>query len=310
MTKLEQLALATMFALAGPLVAPLAAQGDPAALVIRVQGAVDVTHGRAAPAPAAVGERMFVGDGVLPGTGSRAILITRAGAQQVVTERTTIDEPTGGGNPDIFDRALATLAQAAGTDASSGGRQGMIRPIPGQTALVAPRNALNVAEPRPTFSWTATPGQTYDLMLRRLDDGRPVVYEVGADTIWALPDTAADLEQGAEYQWTIFVGGRRSGRALPPQNFRVIGLEESVDLEDYLEQIAVFGLDPRGDGLLLTVVAYRDMGLFYDARDALEDVEAGGPLSWELYKLKGEILAELGHEEEARAAFDRADTLR
>lgn len=306
MRRLSGLAVAAALALA----APLAAQGDPAALVIRVQGGVDVTHGGSAPAPASIGEQMFVGDGVLPSSGARAVLITRAGAQQIVTERTTIAEPSGGGNPDIFDRALATLAQAAGTDATTGGRQGMIRPIPGETALVAPRNALNVASPRPTFTWTATPGQTYDLMLRKLDGGRPVVYEVGADTTWALPDSAAALDQGAAYQWTIFVGGRRTGRALPPQDFRVIGLEESVDLEDYLEEIAVFGLDPRGDGLFLTVVAYRDMGLFYEARAALEDVESTGPLSWELYKLKGEILAELGHEEEARAAFDRADALR
>jgi len=286
--------------------APLAGQ-EPAALVIRVQGDVDVTHGSAAPTPASVGEQMFVGDGVLPTAGARAILITRAGAQQIVTERTTIAAPAAVASSDIFDRALSTLAQAASTDASAGGRQGMIRPIPGQTALVAPRNALNVASARPTFSWTATPGQTYDLMLRNVDGGRPAVYEVGADTVWTLPDTAADLEQGATYQWTVFVGGRRGGRALPPQDFRVIGLEESVDLEDYLDEIAVFGLDPRGDGLLLTVIAYRDMGLFYEARRALEEVEAGGPLSWELYRLKGEILAELGHEEEARAAFDQAD---
>ena len=306
MRGLNGLAVAATLALA----APLTAQSDPAALVIRVQGGVDVTHGGSAPAPASVGEQMFVGDGVLPSSGARAVLITRAGAQQVVTERTTIAEPTGGGNPDIFDRALATLAQAAGTDATTGGRQGMIRPIPGQTALVSPRNALNVASPRPRFTWTATPGQTYDLMLRKVDGGRPVVYEVGADTAWALPDSVADLDQGATYQWTLFVGGRRTGRALPPQDFRVIGLEESVELEDYLDEIAVFGLDPRGDGLFLTVVAFREMGLFYEAREALEDVEATGPLSWELYKLKGEILAELGHEEEARAAFDRADALR
>lgn len=306
MRGLNGIAVAAALALS----APLAAQGNPAALVIRVQGAVDVTHGGAAATPASVGEQMFVGDGVLPSSGARAVLITRAGAQQIVTERTTIAEPTGGGNPDIFDRALATLAQAASTDATTGGRQGMIRPIPGQTALVAPRNALNVASPRPTFTWTATPGQSYDLMLRKLDGGRPTVYEVGADTVWTLPDSVSDLDQGATYQWTIFVGGRRTGRALPPQDFRVIGLEESVDLEDYLDEIAVFGLDPRGDGLLLTVVAFREMGLFYEAREALEDVEATGPLSWELYKLKGEILAELGHEEEARAAFDRADALR
>jgi hypothetical protein len=131
----------------------------------------------------------------------------------------------------------------------------------------------------------------------------------GADTAWTLPDTAADLEQGATYQWTVFVGGRRSGRAVPPQDFRVISLEESVELEDYIDEIAVFGLDPRGDGLFLSVVAYRDMGLFYEARRALDEVEADGPLGSELYRLKGEILAELGHEEQARAAFDRADTL-
>ena len=291
------------------LATPLQGQSDPAALVIRVDGDVDVTHGDAPPTPAAVGEQMFVGDGVLPDDGSRAILITRGGAQQVVTERTTISEPRGGGNTDIFDRALATLAQAASTNTSTGGRQGMIRPIPGQTALVAPRNDLTVASPRPTFRWTATPGQSYDLMLRSLAGGRPMLFEVGTDTVWTLPDSLPDLELGTGYQWTVFVGGRRGGRAMQPQNFRVIGLEESVDMEEYLEQIAVFGLDPMTDGLFLTVVAYRDMGLFYEARDALEAVEREASLSWELYRLKGEILAELGHEEEARAAFDRADEL-
>jgi hypothetical protein len=288
--------------------APVAAQ-EPAALVIRLQGDVDVAHGSGAATPAYVGETMYVGDAVIPRSGARAILITRAGSQLVATARTMIAQPADVRSTDMFDRALATLAQAASADASAGGRQGMIRPIPGETALVAPRNALAVASARPTFSWTATPGQTYDLMLRNVAGGRPIVYEVGADTAWTLPDTAADLEQGATYQWTVFVGGRRSGRAVPPQDFRVISLEESVELEDYIDEIAVFGLDPRGDGLFLSVVAYRDMGLFYEARRALDEVEADGPLGSELYRLKGEILAELGHEEQARAAFDRADTL-
>jgi hypothetical protein len=288
---------------------PLSAQ-EPAALIIRLQGDVSVTRGSSAPAPARVGEQIHAGDVVVPGPGARAILVTRAGAQQVVTERTTIAAPPGGASADMFERVMSTLAQAARADASAGGRQGMIRPIPGETALVAPRNALDVASPRPTFSWTATPGRSYDLMIRNLAGARPTIYEVGNDTVWTLPDTAADLERGATYQWTIFVGGRRAGRALPPQEFRVISLEESVELQDYLDEIAVFGLDPRGDGLLLTVVAYRDLGLFYEARRALDEVEAGGPLGEQLHRLKGEILAELGHEAEARAAFDLADSLR
>ena len=88
-----------------------------------------------------------------------------------------------------------------------------------------------------------------------------------------------------------------------------MSLEESVDMQDYLDEIAVFGLDPMTDGLFLTVVAYRDMGLFYDAANALDNVESQASLSAELYLLKGEILAELGQEEAARAAFDKADEL-
>ena len=136
-----------------------------------------------------------------------------------------------------------------------------------------------------------------------------MIFEAGTDTTWSLPDSLPDLERGVSYQWTVFVGGRRGGRAMQPQNFRVIDVQESVELADYLDQIAVFGLDPTSDGLFLTVVAYRDLGLYYDAREALDTVERDASLSWELYRLKGEILAELGHEVEARAAFDRAEAL-
>jgi len=295
--------------------APLVAQ-EPAALVIRVQGDVDVRHGSEAPAPAAVGERVFDGDGVLPRDGSRAILITRSGQQQVVDEETTVSTPQGAAESDIFSRAVSTLARAATVDASMGGRQGMIRPIPGETTAVAPRNGLLVASQRPTFEWTSTPGVSYDLMLRQVSGpdggeapaGRPLMFEVGADTLFTLPDSV-ELERGATYAWTVFPGGRRGGRPVEQQEFRVMSLLESVELEDYMDEIAVFGLDPRGDGLFLTVVAYRDLGLFYDARYALEEVEREAALSAELYLLKGEILAELGHESEARVAFDRADEL-
>lgn len=316
-TSTRALLTAAALTAAGGVTASTAAQEEPAALVIRIQGEVDVRHGQSAPRPAAVGERIFEGDGVLPSPGARAILITRAGRQQVVTEETTVTAPRAAASSDIFSRAVATLAQAASVDASAGGRQGMIRPIPGETSLVAPRNGLLVAERRPTFQWTPTPDVTYDLMLRRVvSDGsaaspearRPMIFEVGGATTFTLPDSV-ELERGATYAWTVFPGGRRGGRPVAQQEFRIMSLREDVELQDYMDDIAVFGLDPAGDGLFLTVVAYRDLGLFYDAREALEGVERDAELSAELYLLKGEILAELGHEEEARAAFDRADEL-
>lgn len=304
--------LAVLAATAWVWAAPVGAQ-QPAALVIRVQGDVDVRHGQADPVPAAVGEPMFEGDGVLPSGGSRAILITRSGAQQVVEQATTVAAAPAARDSDLFARAMTTLAQAASADPTAGGRQGMIRPIPGETSLVAPRNGLLVAEQRPRFSWTATPDVSYDLMLRRVaaegsPGGPPMIFELGADTTFALPDSV-ELERGATYAWTVFPGGRRGGRPVPQQEFRVMSLLESIELEDYMDDIAVFGLDPRGDGLFLTVVAYRDLGLFYDAREALAEVEREASLSADLYMLKGEILAELGHEEEARAAFDTAGEL-
>ena len=290
------------------LASPLSAQEDAAALVIRVQGDVGVARGTASE-QVAVGERVFVGDRLTPTPGSRAILITRTGSQMVVSDETTVEEPRGVGNPDLFARAMATLAQAASTDATSGGRQGMIRPIPGETTLVSPAKKLAVSTGRPTFVWTATPGQSYDLMLRKVGGGRPQIFEVGTDTTWTMPPDAPELEAGETYAWTVFVGGRRGGRPQPQQDFRVISLIEAVEMQDYMDEIEVFGLDPRGDGLFLTVVAFRDMELFYDARDALAAVEAQGALGADLYMLLGEILTELGQEASARAAFDRADEL-
>ena len=100
--------------------ASVSAQQGPAALVIRVDGDVAIAHGADAAGPGAVGEQLFEGDVVVPAAGSRAILINRAGAQQVVTQRTTISASEGEGNADLFARAVATLAQAASTDASMG----------------------------------------------------------------------------------------------------------------------------------------------------------------------------------------------
>lgn len=304
MRKVTAIALGALLA-----AAPLAAQDDAAGLIIRVQGDVEVVRPGGPPTAASIGERVSVGDEVRPASGGRAILITRTGGQLVVDAPTTIEEPSGAGNPDLFARAVSTLAQAASTDAAAGGRQGMIRPIPGQSSLVGPRNGLAVSSPRPTFVWTATPGQQYEIMLRRVEGGRPQIFEVGSDTTWTLPDSVPELQAGAEYAWTVFVGGRRGGRPLPQQEFRVISLIESVEMQDYMDEIAVFGLDPHAEGLFLTVVAYRDMELFYDARDALTQVEREAELSPDMYMLMGEILTELGHEESARDAFDRADEL-
>jgi len=44
----------------------------------------------------------------------------------------------------------------------------------------------------------------------------------------------------------------------------------------------------------------RDLELFYDADQAIDDLEGQGDMSADLYMLKGEILNTLGRETEAR----------
>lgn len=303
--------LLNLVAVAAVLVAmPLAAQDGPAALVIRLQGDVQIRHGGAEAAAAVVGERLQSGDEVLPASGARAFLITRSGATQQVTEATTVAAPQGGGNADMFERAMRTLAQAATADArTAGGRQGMIRPIPGEPVLVAPRNSLTVTATRPTFSWLPVDGATgYTIQIRRVDPpgDRPVRFQVGNETEWALPDSVAELTAGAEYAWTV---APIRGRPTREQRFHVIDPTGRSELESYLDQVTEMGLDPQGDGLFLTAMIFRDMDLFYDANDALQVMEGSGDMSAELYLLKGEILNYLGRGEEATEAFDKADEL-
>lgn len=288
---------------------PTAAQED-AALIMRVSGDVQVRHAGAAATPASVGLRLAAGDEVRPAAGSRAILLTRTGATMNVTEATTLQAPSGGGNPDLFDRAVQTLARAASSDArTAGGRQGMIRPIPGEPVLVAPRNGLMVATTRPTFRWMPVDGATdYTIQIRRTDGGQPVRYSAGNVTEWTVPAGAPALLPGATYAWTV---APSQGRPTREQQFRVIGPDEYAELASSLSGLAALGLDPMGDGLFLSAIVYRDLGLIYDANAALAGLESAseGEFTADLYLLKGEILNQLGMAEEATAAFDKADAL-
>lgn len=301
--KLLYLVAATAF-IAG---APLAAQ-EPAALVVQLEGGADIRRDGATSA-AAIGSQLLAGDEVLPASGARAVLIMRTGAQQIVTEPTTVTVPTGSGSSTIFDRARQMLAQAASAEArNAGGRQGMIRPIPGEPVIVKPRNGLTVTSTHPTFEWMPVDGaENYTVQIRKLEGrARPMRFQVDGAHSWTLPAEQDGLEHGATYAWTV---APRPGRPTPEQQFSVLDATEAESLDARLEEISTLGLDPHGDGLFLTAMIYREMDLFYEARSALMGIEEQGAMSAELYLLKGEILNMLGHAEEAQAAFDRADEL-
>lgn len=284
-------------------------QDAPAAVLVQMEGAVQVQPAGGAPQAATVGTRLAVGDQVLPAQGGRAVVVHRTGQTQVVTEATTIEAPSGGGEGDMFSRTVQVLAQAATSDArSQPNRQGMIRPIPGEPVLIAPRNEITVMEPYPTFTWHSVPGaEGYTIQIRK-PGSRPVRYQAGPDTVWTLPETEEPLTRGETYWWTVAPAG--SGRATRETQFQVIGSEGYEEVAGGLQALADAGLDPAGDGIFLAIVIYRDYGLLYDAARSLDFLEeSGSALSRDVVLLKGEILDALGQLEAARRAFDRADEM-
>ena len=301
------LAITTSVLLLGA--AGYALQDAPAAVLVQVEGAVQVQPAGGSPQDAAVGGRLSVGDQVLPGQNGRAVVVFRTGATQVVTEATTIEAATGGAEGDMFSRTVQVLAQAATSDArSQPNRQGMIRPIPGEPVLIGPRNEITVMDPRPTFTWHSVPNATgYTIQIRK-PGSRPVRYETGADTTWTLPMTVPALSHGDTYWWTV--APKESGRATRETQFQVIDMEGYQGVTSSIQAISAAGLDPTGDGAFLAVVIYRDAGLLYDAAGLLGFLQdSGASLSQDVLLLHGEILDALGQLDAAREAFDRADEM-
>jgi len=293
--------IALVLAAAGP-----RRQDAPAAVLVKVQGSVQIVPSGGSPAPAAVGARLSVGDEVRPSQGAEAVVVHRTGRTQVVKEALVIEAPDGSGQGDMFTRTVRVFAQAAASDARrTGNRQGMIRPLPGGPAPISPKNGVKVTSTRPTFTWFRSEGATGYRIQVRGEGGRPMRFEVGPDTVFQLPEDV-ELPRGVPHRWTV---APLQGRPVKEEAFVVMGDEDRAQLEGAFTAIEEMGLDPEDDGRLLLAVVYTDLGLLYEAAEVIAALESAGGLSADVFLLKGEVLDALGHFDEARAAFDKADEM-
>jgi len=282
------------------------AQQSPAAMIIKVSGAVQVKIGNAAPVAAAAGTPLSVGDQIIP-DGGQVVVVHATGRKQDVSSTLTIEAPSAA-QSSAFDRAAGVLASAATSNARSApNRQGMIRPVPGEPVLVSPRNSMMVMSTRPTFTWLSVEGaKGYMIQLRR--QGGDYIRLESSDTTFTLPATAPSLMPGQTYTWTVAPMG--AGRPTREQAFAVIGGADLAAVQVDLTELAENDLDPFTDGLFLAVTIYRDAGLFYEAVASLAFLEeSGSPLSAQAWLLRGEIYDALGQLDKARDAFDHADIL-
>lgn len=284
---------------------------DPVALLVKFQGDVQVQRPGAEQAlDGAVGLALNAGDEVVVASGGQAVVLYRTGKLVNAAAPVVIEDVEEATSSSLFENTIRTLGQVATTDArTQPNRQGMIRPIAGAPAPIAPRNEIKVLSPRPTFTWFSVPdADGYMIQLRRqgADSPRPIRYDVGTDTTWTLPATEAPLVPGATYTWTV--GGQGIGRVGESRHFTVASADDIAAIQETLDGLIDAGIDPAGDGLFLTALAYRNAGLHYEAQRAIRAIEARGDGTGPaFFQLKGDVLDALGDVEGAEAAFREAD---
>ena len=281
---------------------------DPSAVVVQITGGVQIQRAGANPVAATVGASLVPGDKVIIGSGAKATLLYKTGKMVPVSANTTIEDAQRDQPGNLFKQTVTTLAQVATTNArSQPNRQGMIRPIQGEPAPIAPRNGVKVADLHPSFTWYKLPDATgYMVQVRRVEPfaGRPERFTAGADTSWTYPANATPLLPGATYEWTV---ASTTGRPASVQRFRVMGADDYARIAGTMNELVSAGIDPLGDGVFLTALAYRDAGLMYDASRLLDRMEASGVKGKSYYLLRGEVFDALGNLDAAAKAFASAD---
>lgn len=284
---------------------------DPAAVVVQISGSVQIQRaGQGATAPATVGASLMSGDKVVVGSGAKAVLLYKTGKMVPTSTTVTIadaqrDKPGG-----LFNQTVSTLTQVATTNArTQPNRQGMIRPIAGEPTPISPRNLVKVADLHPTFSWMKLEDATaYIVQVRRIEPfaSKPERFQAGNVTSWTYPADATPLIPGAIYEWTV---AGSTGRPATVQRFRVVSAEDFSRIATTVAELTSAGIDPLGDGLFLTALAYRDAGLMYEAGRLLDRLHSSGaPTGREFYLLRGEVLDALGDLDGAAKAFATADS--
>jgi hypothetical protein len=285
---------------------------DPAAVIVQVNGSVQIQRvGQSATAPATVGASLMAGDKVVIATGAKAVLLYKTGKMVPASATLTIEDAQRDQPGGLFKQTVGTLTQVATTNArTQPNRQGMIRPIQGEPTLLAPRNLVKVADLHPTFSWQKLDdASSYTIQIRRLEPfaGKPERFAAGNNTSWTYPADATPLMPGGIYEWTVAAG---SGRPATVQRFRVIDGADFDRIAETLGMLSAAGIDPLGDGLFLTALAYRDAGLMYEANHMLDRLQAdGAPAGREFYLLRGEIFDAIGDLDGAAKAFASADAI-
>ena len=285
-------------------------RAEPSAVVVQISGAVQVQRtGQSSVAKASVGQSLLPGDKVIIGTSSKVVLLYKTGRMQTTSETLTIEDTQREKPGGLFNQTVTTLVQVATTNArTQPNRQGMIRPIQGEPAPISPRNGVKVGDLHPTFTWfKLSDANAYTIQIRRLEPlpSKPERYNVGGDTTWVYPAHALPLIPGAIYEWTV--ANSSGGRPATVQRFRVMGSEDFARVAETLKELTTAGIDPLGDGLFLSALAYRDAGLMYDAGRLLDRLEAAGARGRAYLLLRGEVFDALGDLDAAAKAFAAAD---
>lgn len=298
-----------MVAIAAGVAVGFSALADPVAVVVKVEGVVEVQRaGESTRVAGEVGMPLSAGDRLLPADGARAVLLHSTGRTEVAAQALTLAGAEQGQRAGVFTRAVRTIESVAASSAKADpNRQGMIRPIPGTPVPLAPRNGIAVLQVRPAFTWHSVPEASAYMIQIRAEGERPIRFEAGTDTTWTYPDSVPALTPGTSYQWTVGAVGT-TARVAESVAFRVLDEATSTEVSDALAALEAQGVDPETEAGFLAAILYHDAGLSYEADRILTGLEDDPATEGRTFHLlRGEVYDALGRLDAAARAFALAD---
>jgi hypothetical protein len=291
---------------------PLSAR--PAALVVRVKGAV-VAGGRVGRRRVGPGDFLLPGETVSAAADAEALLVfllrgerrrLRPGARATLTrdgcDPAVAVEPVG---PAGLPREALTKVREV--EVREGGGVGVVRGgAPATEARVTPLFGTFVPTDRPAFAWPPVEGaEGYILQLK---DGSGRGWKaMTKEAKLAYPERERPLEFGQKYLWTVKArlqdGGERT--VVDESNFKVLLRGEPEELA------AVRKLAEGGgvEGLLLAAAAFEGYGVYDEALRVFEKLARLQPGVARYQLALARYYRHAGRPDKAREALERAKKL-
>lgn len=251
----------------------------PTAMVLDLEGKVEIRPAKGPPKSAEPGDLLYPGERLaVPAGGNATISILGAGARETIKPQSEVTAGPEGCSPPESIATRKELPKAVAATMKSlrpspgDGRKAGVGFRSGRTEMpVTPIPEATIPDDRPSFAWPPSPGATrYRLALRVAGAEEPLWIAEATSPSLPYPEGQVPLGRGQTYSWAVTDDSLRKAAT---GTFSVASAAEASGLA---EAAALRASDDRADRFL-AVLCYRHLHAYREAIEAAEDLSGRWP---------------------------------